>query len=135
MENTDERNELYEALDAQEPLRFLGPLNILPQSCHTPLPNSTLMSTLFSQEHSFGNGPLILLSAEEEEWHIEAYAPLWMNVESLILVGEGGIIHNQWSFDGEQKISVLHPKTEEAWTLAEIRGEHWAISPIFISED
>jgi hypothetical protein len=59
-----------------------------------------------------------------------------MSVESLALVGSGGNVHTQWAFeDGERQLSVRHPKTEEAWTLAEIRGAHWAVSPIFFSEE
>jgi hypothetical protein len=135
MKDSDDRSALYELLDAQEPLRFLGPLNILSQSCNTPLPNSTLVRTLLTQEHSFGNGPLVLLSEEEQQWRIEAYAPSWMDVQTLALVGEGGNTHAQWSFDEQRHISVLYPKTQEAWTLAEIRGTHWAISPILFSEN
>ena len=134
IENQEERATLYSLLDAQEPIRFLGSLNVLPMECNTPLSESMLLRSLRNQEHSFGNGPLVLLSSTDEEWLIDAYAPSWMNVESVALVGENGVTHETWDFTEQTHLSVRHPKTTEAWTLAEIRGAHWAISPILLRE-
>lgn len=134
IDTPNELHLMYDLLDAQEAIRFLGSLNMLPFDCNSPLLENTLLRSLLYQEHSFGNGPLVLLSSTNEEWIIDAYAPSWMSVETLALIGESGVTHATWDFTEQTHLSVTYPKTTEAWTLAEIRGEHWAISPIIFGE-
>ena len=78
---------------------------------------------------------MLSLSEQDDHWHIEAYAPSWMDVESIHLVIENGVEVSSWSFDNETHVSASFPKEETAWVLAEIRGAHWAISPIHISTE
>ena len=126
--DTAELEILYQLLDGKTPLRFLGPQNAIPQT--GPLPESTLIRALLSQEHSFGNGPLVLMFDQDEQWHIQAYAPSWMEVETLRVVTQGGSEYMQWDFSEEQSISVFVPKIETDWVLAEVQGTHWAVGPI-----
>ena len=87
-----------------------------------------------NQEHSFGNGPVVLLSKEEDQWIIDAYSPTWMNSESIHLISQEGIERASWEMNDASHVSVSYPIEEYEWVLAEVRGEHWAISPIFIRE-
>ncbi|MAA79947.1 MAG: hypothetical protein CL916_11890 [Deltaproteobacteria bacterium] len=131
-----QRWKLYEILDQQIPLRFLGPENAIQHQEIGPLPESIRNRMLFEQKHSFGNGPIIFISEQEDLWIIDAYAPSWMEVESIHLITKGGLELNSWTFNESQHLSASHPRTDDAWVLAEIRGNHWAISPIlFFTED
>ena len=135
IEDSTELNTMFSMLDAQEPLRFLGPQNWLANNCTlSPLPKSERDQQLFAQQHSFGNGPLIQLLETQEEWNIEAYAPSWMDVDQIMLIGENATVLAQWEMDGVEK-QVSWPKTNDAWTLAIITGEHWAVSAIYFYEE
>lgn len=123
-----ELDTLYDFLDQKRPMRFMGPQNSIPQK--GPLPESTLIRTLLAQEHSFGNGPLVLLSDHNNQWYIQAYAPSWMDIDALRIITEGGFEYAQWDFSDEQSLFVSVPKIDSAWVLAELRGNHWAVSPI-----
>ena len=134
IESAQQFSTLFSLIDAQEPLRFLGPHNWIPLECTAPLPNHILLQHLFAQQHSFGNGPLLNLQKTEGQWYIDAYAPSWMDVETLMLIGESGVIHAQW----EMEDTVRHetwPVAEEAWTIAILTGEHWAASRLFLQQD
>lgn len=130
-----QREKLYEQLDQREPLRFMGPMNAVQHPSIGPLPESLLVRALLNQEHSFGNGPVIFLDAKEDLWNIDAYAPSWMDVESIHLMTQEGTELGSWDFNEETHLSVSFPQTDVEWVLAEVRGSHWAISPIVLSAE
>ena len=130
IDDITQRWNMYDLLDRQIPLRFMGPENAIQHPITAPLPESILVRSMLEQEHSFGNGPVIFLSATENRWNIDAYAPSWMDVESIHLMTQGGFELGSWEFDEEQHISISFSQTDVEWVLAEIRGSHWAISPI-----
>ena len=135
LSDISERWKVYEMLDQQIPLRFLGPENAIQHRETGPLPESILNRTLFEQKHSLGNGPIIFLSKQENLWQIDAYAPSWMEVESIHLITQGGVERTSWTFSEAGHRTVSYPQTDDTWALAEIRGSHWAISPIIFATE
>ena len=77
---------------------------------------------------------MVELSQNQETWQIKAYAPSWMDVDQLMLIGEGGVVLAQWSMDEEVERIVSWPKSEDTWNLAVITGAHWAVSEIHFAD-
>ena len=53
------------------PDSILGPANAITNP-EPPLSESILIRSLFAQEHTFGNGPIIFLSEKGDQWIIDA---------------------------------------------------------------
>ncbi|MEC7986454.1 MAG: hypothetical protein VX278_14910 [Myxococcota bacterium] len=116
---------VYQLLDQETPIRFLGPQNWIFGLENKRYPHSRVIRELFEQNLCFGNGPFVSLSITDDTLSVRADRPSWMNVDSLLIRGEGGEILQQWSFD-ELSIEKHVVLPSSRWLSAEVSGEYWA---------
>ena len=73
-------------------------------------------------------------AAKEEQWNIDAYTI--MDGRRINPFNNTRRCRTRlMGLDGEPHLSVSFPKANVEWVLAEIRGSHWAISPIIFSTE